>query len=61
MSRDPWISLAQNHAYSAEHLDTSSYVRRQVTQHAAIEASQLQRASEAALAGILGAVRGGVE
>ncbi len=46
-TRDPWISLAQNHVYSAEHLDTASYVRRQVTQHAAVDASQLQRASEA--------------
>jgi alpha-L-fucosidase 2 len=45
--RDPWISLAQNHAYSREHLETSFYARQQVIQHAGIEAGQLQKGSEA--------------
>ena len=60
-TRDPWISLAQNHAYSAEHLDTSSYARRQVIQHAGSKRASCSERSEAALAGILGAFRGGVE
>jgi len=45
--RDPWIFLAQSHAYSPQNLDTGSYARQQVIQNAGTEIGQMQRVSEA--------------
>lgn len=45
-NRNPWVIIAQDHAYSREDLDTRSYARKETKRLAATELSRIRQGSE---------------
>ena len=45
--KNPWIIISQDHSYSKEDLDTTSYARKEVMRLAGLPSSKIQKHSEA--------------